>query len=194
MRRNVTFTVVVVSTLAIGIGANTAVFSVVNSVLLKPLSYPRADELVALRLSAPGAPGLADGLSLSPSMYRTFADQNRVFQSLGVWVATRGTVTDVGEPEDVRPSASATASSRPSTFRPRPAAGSWPRTISAPRGRRPSVFKAYTTVMLSYGYWQRRFGGDRSVVGRTLIVDGRPKKIVGVMPRGIHASSTPTRI
>src|SRR4030095_3463866 len=93
---------VAVSTLAIGIGANTAVFSVVNSILLKPLSYPRADELVALRLTAPGAPGLTDGLRLSPSMYRTFADHNRVFQSLGVWIATRGTVTEVGEPEDVR--------------------------------------------------------------------------------------------
>src|SRR4029450_14003970 len=102
LRHNATFTVVVVSPLAIGIGANTAVFSVVNSILLKPLSYPRADELVALRISAPGAPGLTDGPRLSPSMYRTFADHNRVFQSLGVWIATRSTITEVGEPEDVR--------------------------------------------------------------------------------------------
>jgi hypothetical protein len=50
----------------------------------------------------------------------------------------------------------------------------------------PSVFKAYTRVMLSYGYWQRRFGGDRSVIGRTVIVDSRPKEIVGVMPRGFR--------
>ena len=72
MRHNVTFTVVVVLTLALGFGANTAVFSVLNSVLLKPLSYPRAEELVALRQIAPGATGSAsssDGLSLSPSMY-----------------------------------------------------------------------------------------------------------------------------
>ena len=66
MRHNPTFTVVVVLTLALGIGANTAVFSVLNSVLLKPLSYPRAEELVALRQIAPGVAGSADGLNLSP--------------------------------------------------------------------------------------------------------------------------------
>src|SRR5207244_11983419 len=105
MRHNLTFTVVVVLTVALGIGANTAVFSVLNSVLLKPLSYPRAEELVALRLIAPGAEGLAsssDGLSLSPSMYLTYAEQNRAFQSLGVWVTTTSTVTGVAEPEQVR--------------------------------------------------------------------------------------------
>ena len=79
-------------TIAIGIGANTAVFSVVNSVLLKPLPYPKSDELLALRQVAPGAAGLAsfsDGLRLSPSMYFTYAEHNRTFQSLGVWVITR---------------------------------------------------------------------------------------------------------
>ena len=87
MRHNLTFTVAVVLTLAVGIGANTAVFSVLDSVLLKPLAYPRSEELVALRQSAPGAAGASssDGLNLSPSMYLTYAEQNRVFQSLGVW-------------------------------------------------------------------------------------------------------------
>ena len=75
MRRNPTFTVVVALTLAVGIGANTAVFSVLDSVLLRPLPYPRADELVALRQIAPGAAGSASsgGLNLSPSMYVTYA-------------------------------------------------------------------------------------------------------------------------
>src|ERR1044071_6560812 len=92
VRRTPAFTVVVVLTLAVGIGANTAVFSVLDGVLLKPLSYPQPDELVSLRQIAPGAPGLADGLNLSPSMYLTYAEQNRVFQSMGVWIATRGAV------------------------------------------------------------------------------------------------------
>src|SRR6476469_6884852 len=80
LRHNTTFTVVVVLTLALGIGANTAVFSVLNSVLLKPLAYPRAEELVALRQIAPGVASASDGLNLSPSMYLTYAEQNRVFQ------------------------------------------------------------------------------------------------------------------
>src|SRR5262245_66569340 len=94
VRRNPTFTAVVVLTLAVGIGANTAVFSVLNSVLLKPLPYPHAEELVTLRQIAPGVSGSgssADGLRLSPSMYVTYAEQNRTFESLGVWTTTSGT-------------------------------------------------------------------------------------------------------
>ena len=74
------FAMTVILTLAIGIGANTAVFSVVNSILIKPLPYPEPEQLVALILKAPGAPGLADfrdGLRLSASMYLTFAAHNR---------------------------------------------------------------------------------------------------------------------
>src|SRR5581483_4610373 len=86
LRRNPVFTVVALLTLAIGIGANTAVFTVVNSVLLNPLRYPNPEQLVALRQVAPGAAGLAgfqDGLPLSASMYFTYSAQNRSFQSLG---------------------------------------------------------------------------------------------------------------
>ncbi len=105
LRQNHTFTAVALLTLAIGIGANTAVFSVVNSVLLEPLPYPKADELVALRQVAPGAAGLAsfrDNLRLSPSMYFTYSEHNRSFQSMGVWAGTRASVTGLAEPEQVR--------------------------------------------------------------------------------------------
>src|SRR6516162_9755821 len=105
LRHTPVFTVVGLLTIAIGVGANAAVFSVVNSVLLKPLNYPKAEELVALHQIAPGAEGLADfenGLLLSPSMYFTYAEQNRTFQSLGVWVAGAANVTGLAEPEQVR--------------------------------------------------------------------------------------------
>src|SRR5271155_2163612 len=105
LRRNPVFTAVGLLTIAIGIGANAAVFSVVNSVLLKPLNYPRSQELVALHQIAPGAAGLADfrnGLLLSPSMYFTYAEQNRTFQALGVWVPDTANVTGLAEPEQVR--------------------------------------------------------------------------------------------
>ena len=187
MRHNLTFTVVVVLTLALGIGANAAVFSVVNSVLLKPLAYPRAEELVALRQIAPGAQGLAssaDGLVLSPSMYLTYAENNRVFESLGVWVATSSTVTGVGEPEQVR-IIGVTDGLLPALAVPA-AAGRWFVAGDAGGPRPPSVIRQWPTVMLSYGYWQRRFGGDRSVIGRTMIVDSIPREIVGVMPQGFR--------
>ena len=191
MRRSPTVTVVVVLTLAVGIGANTAVFSVLDSVLLKPLSYPRAEELVALRQIAPGVAGSSSsaGLSLSPSMYLTYAEQNQVFQSMGVWVATISTVTDVGEPEQVR--VIGISDGLLQAFNVPPAAGRWLLAGDQTGATRPppSVFKAYTTVMLSYGYWQRRFGGDRSVIGRTMTVDSRAKEIVGVMPQGFRIAN-----
>src|SRR6185503_11533698 len=188
MRRNRTVTAVVVLTLAFAIGANTAVFSVLDGVLLKPLPYPRAEELVSLRQLAPGAAasGSADALRLSPSMYLTYAENNRVFRSLGVWIATSGTVTELGEPEQVR--ALGISNGVLETFDVPPAAGRWLAAADqdGPTRPPPSVFKAYSTVMLSYGYWQRRFGGDPSVVGRVIITDTRPKEIGGVMPAGFR--------
>jgi len=172
------FTATVILTLAIGIGANTAVFSVLNSVLFKPLPYPKAEQLVGLRLDAPGAEGLANfatGLRLSPSMYFTFAEHNRTFQALGVWIEGTANVTGLAEPEEVH--TAFVTDGVLQTLGVPPTAGRW---LSAadqdPRGSK--------TVMLSYGYWQRRFGGDPSVVSRSIAVDSQARQIVGVMPRG----------
>jgi putative ABC transport system permease protein len=95
LQKQPSFTAVAILTLALGIGANTAVFSVVNSVLLKPLSFPNAEELVDLGQVAPGAGGVLSsrGLGLSTSMYFTYAEQNRSFQSMGVWTSRAVTVT-----------------------------------------------------------------------------------------------------
>ncbi|HKV63946.1 MAG TPA: ABC transporter permease [Candidatus Acidoferrum sp.] len=178
--RNPVFTIVSLLTIAIGIGANAAVFSVVNSVLLKPLNYPKAEELVSLHQTAPGAAGLADfenGLLLSPSMYFTYSEQNRTFQSLGVWTTDTANVTGLAEPEQVR--VAAVSDGVLQALNVAPAAGRWLSQMDqVPRGPE--------RVMLSYGYWQRQFGGDRTVVGRDITIDSRPREIVGVMPQGFR--------
>jgi predicted permease len=180
LRRNPVFTVVALLTIAIGIAANAAVFSVVNSVLLKPLNYPQAEQLVSLHQVAPGAAGLGDfqnGLLLSPSMYFAYAENNRSFQALGVWQNGTANVTGLAEPEQAR-----MVFVSDGVFE----------TLGVPPalGRRLShadqVPNGPQRVMLSYGYWQRRFGGDRAVIGRNLVVDSQPREIVGVMPQGFR--------
>ena len=178
LRRSPGFAATVLLTLAIGIGANTAVFSVVSSVLLKPLPYPDAGKIVALWLNAPGAEGLANfqkGLPLSASLYFTFSENNRTFQSLGTWLAQKANVTGLARPEEVN--IILVTGGVLETLGVPPCAG---REITAadqiPGGPK--------NVMLSYGYWQRRFGGDSSAIGRTIVIDSQPRSIVGIMPRG----------
>ena len=178
LRKSPGFAVTVLLTLAIGIGANTTVFSVVNGVLLKPLPYPEPQHLVSLRLNAPGAPGLADfrdELRLSASMYLTFAAHNRAFQSVGVWQPGAASITGVSQPEQV--DTALITDGILQTFNVPPVAGQW---LTA-ADQDPH---ANGRVMLSYGYWQRRFGGDPNVVGRVISVDSQPRQIAGVMPRG----------
>jgi predicted permease len=192
--RSPMFTAAALLTLAIGIGANATVFSVVNSVLLRPLRYPRAEQLVALHQDAAGAAGLAnaaDGLALSPSMYFTYAEQNRTFQALGVWTSGTANVTGLAEPEQVR-TVSVSDGVLQALGVP-PAAGRW--LLSAdqiPEAPAPSLSFSgrSSTVLLSYGYWQRHFGGDRSVIGHNLTVDSLPRQIVGVMPSGFRVVKT----
>jgi predicted permease len=172
------FAATVILTLAIGIGANTAVFSVLNSVLIKPLPYPKPEQLVSLHLNALGAPGLADfrdELRLSASMYFTFSEHNRSFQSVGVWLPGTANITGLAQPEEVR--TAQVSGGVLETLAVAPAAGRW---LNA-ADQDPHGSKA---VMLNYGYWQRRFGGDPSVVGRNIAVDSQSRVIVGVMPRG----------
>jgi predicted permease len=180
LRKSPGFAITVLLTLAIGIGANTAVFSVVNSVLLKPLPYPDANRLAALWLNAPGAGGLASfssGLQLSTSMYITFSDRNQTFQSLGIWTPGTANVTGVAQPEQVR--VDGISGGVLETLAIPPAVGRWFSTSDQePRGPK--------SVILNYGYWQRRFGGDRNVIGRSIQVDAQARTIVGVMPQGFR--------
>ena len=180
LRRSPGFAITVILTLAIGIGANTAVFSVLNSVLLRPLPYPEPQQLVSLHLNAPGAPGLAEfrsELRLSPSMYFTFARHNRAFQSLGIWQSQTASITGIARPEQVN--TAAISSGILETLGVPALHGQW--LTAADQDPR-----ALGRVMLSYGYWQRRFGGDPGVVGRTIRVNSQPRVVAGVMPRGFN--------
>jgi len=178
LARSPGFAITVVLTLAIGIGANTAVFSVLNSVLLRPLPYPDSQQLVALHLNAPGASGLAEfrsELRLSPSMYLTFAAHNQVFQSVGVWLPVTASITGIAKPEQV--DTEAITGGVLETLNVPALQGQW---LTAADQDSHSLGR----VMLSYGYWQRRFGGDPGVVGRTITVNSQSRVIAGVMPRG----------
>ena len=171
------FTAIAVVTLAIGIGANTAVFSVVNGVLIKPLPYPNSEELVGVWHSAPGA-GFKEGIvPASPTMLFTYREEGRVFQEFGLWSDGGVTVTGLAEPEQVR-SLSVTYGTLQALGVP-PAIGRW-------LSRDDDTPGSPQTVMLTHGYWQRRFGGDRAVVGRTMTIDARPHTVIGIMPAGFQ--------
>lgn len=180
LSRSPGFTATVLLTLAIGIGANTAVFSVVENVLVKPLPYPDAERLVSLNLNAPGAAGLASfqkGLPLSASMYFTFSENNRTFQSLGIWSAGRSNVTGLAQPEEVN-----TIFVTDGVLQ----ALAVPPLLGRALSAADQVHNGPKSVMLSYGYWRRRFGGDVSVIGRTIDINSHPRTIVGVMPRAFR--------
>jgi predicted permease len=184
LRRSPLFTIVAVLTLAIGIGATTAVFSVVDGVLLKPLPYPEPDRLVAVWHDAPGAAGLAGvagGLNLSPSMLVTYREHNRSFDKIGLWVPINGSVTGLGEPEQV-PAVIVTGQVLPA-FGVAPLLGRW--VAESDEG-----LDSPPVALLSYGYWQRRFGGDPSVVGKPMMINGMTNRIIGVMPPGFRFEDT----
>ena len=164
------FTAVTLLTLAVGIGANTAIFSVVEGVLLKPLPYPHPEELVAVRLTAPGI-NLKD-VSLSPSDYFIFREQSRTFQDLGLYMGYSVNITGFGEPEY--------ASGLLVTDGVLSVLGATP-LLGRSFTRADDQAGSPNTVMLTYGYWQRKFGGDRSVVGKTITVDGTLDQIIGVL-------------
>jgi predicted permease len=168
------FTTIALATLALGIGANTAIFSVVNGVLVKPLPYPQAQELVGVWHVAPGVSGIVGDVNCSPTMYFTYREENRTFQDFGLWSNDGVTVTGGGDPEQVR--ALDVTYGTLQALGVQPALGRWFSQADDTPG-------TPDTVILSYGYWQRRFAGNGSTVGRTLIVDSQPRTIIGVMPR-----------
>ncbi|HEX4594775.1 MAG TPA: ABC transporter permease, partial [Bryobacteraceae bacterium] len=169
------FTAVTLITLAIGVGANTAIFSVLQGVLLKPLPYLHADDLVGVWHTAPGL-NIKD-LSASPSTYFIYREQNRTFQDIGLYTGDSVNVTGIAEPEQV-PALLATDGVLP-VLGVRPMLGRW-------FTRKDDSPGSPETIMLTFGYWRRKFGADPAIVGRRIMVDGKAREVIGVLPQSFH--------
>jgi predicted permease len=180
-RRRPGFTLAVVLTLALGIGANTAIFGVVHGVLIKPLPYPDADELVSVEHVAPGLS--VNDFRMSPTQYFTYREEGRVFQHIGLYSDGGTTITGIGEPEQAR--ALFVTDGVLQTLGVQPVLGRI-FTEADTTTVAPGLEVGGGAVILMYGYWQRRFGGDGSVIGRQLTTDSRTAEIVGVMPEGFR--------
>jgi predicted permease len=166
------FTAVTLITLAAGVGANIAVFSVVEGVLLKPLPYPHPESLVGVWHTAPGLN--IEDVNMAPSNYFIYREQNKVFEDIGIYQGDSVSVTGQGNPERVQ-ALDVTDGVLP-ILGLKPILGRWfNRMEDSPSGP--------DTVLLSYDYWRSHFGLDRSIVGRTIRVDGKARQVIGVMPK-----------
>ncbi len=175
LRRAPVFTAVTLITLAAGVGANTVVFSVLEGVLLKPLPYAHSEELVGVWQTAPGL-NVKD-LNMAPGNYFIFREQNQSFVDVGAYQGDSVSITGVAEPEQVI-ALRVTDGVLPLLGIP-PVLG---RTFT----RQDDSAGAPATAMLTYGYWRRKFGADPGIIGRSLIVDGKERQIIGVMPQRFH--------
>jgi predicted permease len=174
------FTAATLLTLALGIGANTAIFSVINGVLLKPLPFPEPDRLIGVWQSAPGV-NITD-LNASIADYVTYRDDSRTFADVALWTGRASTVTEFQEPERVEGFAM--------TSRLLPIIG-----VSPVMGRhlteKDCDTKSPDVLLISHAYWQRRFGGAPNIIGRQIMADGKKREIVGVLPKGFWFMDQP---
>ena len=165
------FTAITLITLAAGVGGNTVVFSVLESVLLKPLPYPRAAELIGIWHTAPGI-NITD-LNMAPSNYFIYREQNQTFQDIGAYDTTRVNLTGLAEAERLD-ALNVTDGTLPLLGIP-PLLG---RTFTHQDDSPGSP----DTVIFTYGFWRKKFAGSPSAIGQTIILDGTPRQIIGVLP------------
>jgi putative ABC transport system permease protein len=178
------FAATAVVILALGIGATTAIFSVVSAVVIKPLPYPKADAVVTVVPSAITGNVRGDFL-FDSAMMEIFATNGRAFEELGMYRSGQSAITGLGDAEQVN-TLLVTAGAL-QALEVQPALG---RLFSRDDDRPDSA----ETAILSDGYWQRRFGGDTSVVGRAITVDGRPREVIGVMPARFTLNELPVDV
>jgi predicted permease len=173
LRRNPAFSMTAIVTLALGIGATTAIFSVVNGVLIKPLSYPESDALLTVGLSAVFGTVPTRNFPLAPGIFGVDATNSQAFKEFGLWRNGQAAIIGSGSPEQVD-TLLVTQSLLP-TLGIQPALGRW-------FSREDDQPGTTETVILSEAYWERRFGGDPKVIGRMLTIDFKAREVIGVMP------------
>jgi predicted permease len=167
------FTAASVLTLALAIGANSSLFTVVHRVLLNPLPYPESERLIFLDYGLP-ARNLPSAVSaMAWQLYFQIADHARSLESVAVYNLGAATLTGDGEPERIR--MSRVTPSLAAVLRVTPALGRW---FSGDEG----VPGAASVAVLSHGLWVRRYGSDRSILGRTISLNGVPSEVIGIMP------------
>ena len=167
------FTSVAVLTLALGVGANTAIFSVVNQLLLQPLPFSNADRVVMVWEVTPEG---RHQNTTSRANFRSWREQNTAFEEMAAFSDQRLSLTGDGEPEQV-----AVQLATPELFNVLGVNALIGRTLIQDDGRANSG-----AVLLGYGIWQRRFGGDPQILDRKVILNGVPLSVVGVMPPGFE--------
>jgi putative ABC transport system permease protein len=178
LRRTPAFTAVAVLTLALGIGANSAIFSVVYGVLLESLPFRNAEEVYRIRTLYPdGTP-----YSLSAPDFMSVREDNRVFEHVEAYSAGTFTLLGAGEPIEIQASNVSDGLFRLLGLPIAIGRDFLPEEHQPGRG---------SVTVLDHGFWQRRFGGDRNVLGRTVSVGGSPYTIVGVLARGARLPSEP---
>lgn len=178
--RHPVFTFVAVLTLALGIGANTAIFSVVNAVLLKPLPFPSPEELIAIGMTDTRQKDVAQLNSLSYPDFFDFREQNRTLASIALF---RGRSFALTSEEGATSLYGAKVSAEFfDVLGIKPAIGRTFTRADEQRGGGPGGFK----VIISHHFWRKHFGGDPNVLGRPLILDRRSHTVIGVMPTGFQ--------
>jgi len=177
------FAVAVVAALALGVGAAATTFTLLNAIILRPLPYPESDRLVALRHAAPRLGVGAAGQSATS--YLHYREHNRTFEDIGAYIENVVSITEDGDPERVR-----VALVTPGVFsilRVVPHLG-------VPFTAAHAAADGPAPVMISHGLWQRRYGGDPAVIGRTIELNRTQREIIGVLPPGFDFPDPRTQV
>jgi putative ABC transport system permease protein len=174
IRRNPAFSITAILSLALGIGANAAIFSVVNAVLIRALPYPEPESLVGVFNSAVIQGETFNDMGLGPAMYAALKEHSAAFTAFGVWSSGTATVAGIGDPEQIK--------TVTMTHGLLPTLGAQP-FLGRPFSIEDDTPGTPQTVILSHAYWSMRFGGDARVLGRQVVIDVVPRQVIGVMPR-----------